>query len=79
MNVMDIKIRDNIKNHDRHDISSNNKPSFALEQHKGFRTKIDVMDDFGQVLFTTENRLVLGGALFTLDGFTWILYKFRRY
>ena len=67
MNVMDIKIRDNIKNHDRHDISSNNKPSFALEQHKGFRTKIDVMDDFGQVLFTTENRLVLGGALFTLE------------
>ena len=59
-----IKINDSIKQNDTHDLSA---PSFALEEHKGFRTKIMGIDDFGNKLFTTENRLVLGGALFTLE------------
>lgn len=31
------------------------------------RTQIIAYDDFGEVLFETENQIVLGGALFTLE------------
>lgn len=57
-----INVNDTLKQRDT--ISS---PNFSLEEHKGFRTEITAVDDFGNTLFTTENRLVLGGALFTLE------------
>lgn len=39
---------------------------FEQPQHKGFRTKIEISNELGEVLFT-ENSLMLGGALFTLE------------
>ena len=39
---------------------------FEQTQHKGFRTKIEIENELGEVLFT-ENSLMLGGALFALE------------
>lgn len=60
-----IRINDNMKQRDK--IVPASAPNFSLDTHKGFRTEISAVDDFGNTLFTTENRLVLGGALFTLE------------
>lgn len=59
-----ININDQLK---QKDLSSLSAPTFSLDEHKGFRTEIEAIDDFGNKLFTTSNRLVLGGALFTLE------------
>lgn len=65
--MRNIKVTDTIRQRDVVESSSTQNPIFEMNKHKGFRTQIDVRDDFGQLLFSTENRLVLGGALFTLE------------
>lgn len=64
MENKNIKINDHIKQSHKY---SNSALAPLVEEHRGFRTQITARDDFGQELFTTENRLVLGGALFTLE------------
>ncbi len=61
-----LNIRDDVNTKDTYGLSVD-APAFELEQHKGFRTEIRGFDDFGNQMFKTENRLVLGGALFTLE------------
>lgn len=62
--MKNIKINDHINQRHTHAESA---LAPLLEDNRGFRTVISARDDFGQELFTTENRLVLGGALFTLE------------
>lgn len=68
MNIImrEIKINDAVRQKDDIAVSATKQPTFSTEKHKGFRTQITCKDDFGQTIFETENRLVLGGALFTL-------------
>lgn len=60
-----IRVNDELKQRDASLLGST--PQFSLDPHRGFRTEIEAIDDFGNKLFTTSNRLVLGGALFTLE------------
>lgn len=50
------------------DLSVNPNGSVKLKHNSPYtRTKITAYNDLGEVLFETENQVVLGGALFTLE------------
>ncbi len=66
LNDKKIALKDSVSQRDKINVANPNVPSWDMNR-KDFRTRIMGVDDFGQTVFETENRLVLGGALFTLE------------
>lgn len=66
---MDMKLHDNLNNNDRVSFSMNRSPYTRTRIVAGYDPYKDKngITQFGEVVFETENMIVLGGSLFTLE------------